>query len=111
MKKVIISLTISIAVAFVSESCNTRTYDDISGPKTNITYTKDIEPIMKNNCTECHSASSLDQFPPLDSYQDVKYYIEDIINRTEDGSMPQSGPLPSSTINVIKKWRDNGMPE
>jgi hypothetical protein len=110
MKKVIISLITFVAVAFVLEACNTRTYDDISGPKTNITYTKDIAPIMTNYCISCHSVSG-EQEPYLEDYQSVKDNIDAVLSDLNNGIMPQDGPLPSSTINTIQKWKDNNMPE
>lgn len=109
--KIIISIALlTVGIAFVAESCDTRTYDEISGPKTNITYTKDIKPIMSNNCTGCHSSNG-GQEPYLDNYQDVKNSIEAVLSDMNNGTMPPDGPLPSSTISVVQTWKDSGMPE
>lgn len=113
MKKIkfIISTAFSTgALLLISESCETRTYEDISGPKTSITYTKDVKPIITNNCTSCHSSSG-GQEPYLDSYLDLKNNINAVLIDMNNGTMPPDGPLPSSTISVVQTWKDSGMAE
>lgn len=109
MKKIIIS-ALSVSVAIILYSCDTRTYEDISPViDTTPTYTKDIKPIMTANCTSCHTAGIDD--PDLTNYANVKTEIDAIIADIENGSMPPSGALPSTTITVIKNWKATGMRE
>ncbi len=108
MKKLIISFIVCITVFF---SCDTRTYEDISGPPVaNITYTNSIKTILSSNCTSCHSPNG-GESPYLDNYDDVKSNINLILQDLNDGSMPPTGPLPSTTIQTVQSWKDAGMPQ
>lgn len=109
MKKIIIP-ALSLVFAAILYSCDTRTYEDISPVvDTTPTYTKDIKPIMTANCTGCHTSGVDD--PDLTNYENVKAEIDAIIADIENGSMPPSGALPSTTLNIIKNWKATGMKE
>jgi uncharacterized membrane protein len=109
--KIIIILVITCYVSF---SCETATYEDISSKAANPTYTANIQTIISNNCLSCHGAG--DQYPTLETYSQVRESAEEgsMICRIDDQScgsvMPQSGRMPQTSINTIKNWAANGFP-
>ena len=110
--KIIILILITCYVGF---SCESSTYDDISGQVSNPTYTANVKYIIVNNCLSCHSAAA-GQNPTMDTHSEVRDAAENggMICRIDDQScgsvMPQSGRMPQTTINTIKKWATNGYP-
>ncbi|MFM9988666.1 hypothetical protein [Flavobacterium sp.] len=111
MKKIIILTAFVISSLFTA--CQSNTYEEIT-VVTNPTYTKNIEPIFKSQCTGCHATGT--RFPNLDNYADVKLNCDsgDVICRIDDptvcfgGIMPTSGRMPQTTIDMIKLWKSQG---
>lgn len=94
-------------------SCTSNTYQEISVPVTNPTYTANIEPVIKAKCTGCHSGGA--QFPDLTSYSYVKDATQNgaLICRIDQtkacGSvMPQGGAMSRNTIDMIILWQQQG---
>lgn len=95
-------------------SCESITYEQISVVTTNPTYTVNIEPVIKANCTGCHASGN--QYPDLDTYANVKDATQNgnLICRIDDPSvcsgriMPTSGRMQQTTIDMIKLWSTNG---
>ena len=114
MKKIILVavLVVLITVSSVFNSCESKTYDEISGIE-NPTYSTNVKAVIVNNCFPCHSESGA-QLPTMESYDQTRDAAEngDMICRIDDQScgdvMPQSGRMPQSTIDLIKLWRDQG---
>jgi hypothetical protein len=110
--KIIFVLMITIYVGF---SCETATYDEISGEVANPTYAVNVKPIINNNCFPCHSAAG-GQYPVMETFVQAREAAEigSMICRIDDQScgavMPQSGRMPQTNINTIKKWAANGYP-
>lgn len=110
--KIIILILITCYIGF---SCESSTYDDISGEIVNPTYTANVKNIIDNNCLSCHSAAA-GQYPTMETYTQVRDAAEigSMICRIDDQScgsvMPQSGRMPQTNINTIKKWAANGYP-
>ena len=87
-----------------------------------ITYTKDIAPIMFKNCTECHRANEIAPMS-LMSYQEVRPWAKSIRERVSDGSMPPWSADPKvghwandprlspEEIEKIKQWVAAGAPK
>lgn len=111
MKKVIIFLTVIFTgVAFVS--CESNTYGEISFVA-NPTYNANIGPIVKATCAGCHSGNA--QYPNLESYAEVKDATLNgsLICRIDQSQacgrvMPQSGPMPQTTIDMFILWQTQG---
>ena len=84
----------------------------------NMTYTKDIVPIMQARCYSCHAGSASGSFGiNLDSYNDLKSQATsgELLHRitTSDPSelMPKGGPkLPACEISKINAWIQAGTP-
>ena len=109
MRKIILVLILIAGIFIVS--CESNTYNEISVVATNPTYTANIEPVMKANCTGCHSAGGT--FPTLTTYAQVKTSTSTgtlicRIDQTCGSVMPPSGPLTTSTIEMIKLWQQQG---
>lgn len=79
----------------------------VKAPGTTVFFQKDIRPLMQQYCTGCHSNYS--------DYASVKKDVDMILNRIQRipgavGFMPQGGQaLTQAEINLIKKWKDEGM--
>lgn len=108
-----------ISLALVSIACESRTYEEISD-KTPlaelVTYNKDVKPIIDTNCISCHAAGGSASFQPWTSYNQVKNNIDNIINRInrpigDPQKMPQGGSLSPSQIEIITKWKADGLTE
>ncbi|RZJ92705.1 MAG: hypothetical protein EOO20_00780 [Chryseobacterium sp.] len=117
------TLLFGVSVASLLAGCsddNPTTLID-SAPITGLsTYKNNVKAIIDNNCTVCHAAVPKNGAPmSLVTYEQVKNAV---VNRglltrisLENGNsslMPQGGPrLPQATIDVIKKWEQDGLPE
>lgn len=77
-----------------------------------ISYTRDIQPIVSNFCTTCHSGSSPAAGFALTTYDEVRLQSEkgNLLKRINDANrpMPQSGLLPKYMRRMIQKWADGG---
>ncbi|MCI4443813.1 MAG: hypothetical protein JHC39_09985 [Lentimicrobium sp.] len=111
MKKLIIFIAF-ISAAMYMVSCTSSTYEEISAPVTNPTYTANVEPVIKANCTGCHSGG---QYPNLTTYADVKDATQNgnLICRIDQTQacgrvMPPSGAMSKQTIDMIKLWQTQG---
>ncbi|WP_228455241.1 hypothetical protein [Chryseobacterium sp. Tr-659] len=104
-----------LSVTLIITACDSRTYEEISDNTpitTPVNYTKDVKPIVDNNCIGCHSGN----FKPLETYDQVKNNINGIIDRIQrpsgdPGKMPQGGSLSAAQINIFIKWKADGLTE
>lgn len=91
-------------------------------PKGEITYTKDIAPLMQKHCTQCHRAGEIGPFT-LTSHEDVVNWSSTIREVIEEKRMPpwHTEAPPGTFLNdrrvsdadrkLLFDWIDNGMPE
>lgn len=108
-----------ISSAVVLVACESRTYEEISDNTPvaeQVTYTQDVKPIIDANCISCHSPGGAASFQPWTSYNQVKNNIDNIINRVgrpngDPQKMPQGGSLSPTQINIITKWKADGLLE
>jgi hypothetical protein len=84
----------------------------------NISYTRNIVPIIEANCAACHSAASNTSGILLDNYDGLTFYAKNgflygtISHSAGFRPMPDGGfKLNDCTIATIKKWIDNGTPQ
>lgn len=83
-----------------------------------VTYTAQIEPIMKRSCTPCHYPDQ-GRMEMLNTYEKVKSHAKEILERVElapdaSGFMPfksKKQPLNGDEIALLKTWISNGMPK
>ncbi len=80
-----------------------------------VTYEENIQPVVAASCGPCHLPSKGGKKPPLESYTDVAYNIDEIIRRIEmhpgqKGYMPmKKDRLSDSAINLFKDWKSGGL--
>ena len=87
-------------------------------PTKELSYQKDIAPIMTTSCTPCHLPPNGRKLP-LENYDHVKQNIDSIIARVKlpkeaDGFMPFKSKKPAlndSLIAVLVAWKEQNMPE
>jgi hypothetical protein len=91
-------------------------------PQGDVTYSKDIAPILQRRCAECHRAGQVAPFE-LAGYRDAASWSETIREVLEEGRMPpwhanaQFGEfsndrrMPQTEKQAILDWIDGGMPE
>jgi hypothetical protein len=115
MKKIFLAVIVIalVTTGLILNSCESKTYEEISDSSKSPTYTKNIGPIIASNCVRCHANG--DQYPNLENYTEVKEAITggNLICRIDDQScggavMPQSGRMPQTTIDLIKLWAFQG---
>jgi WD40 repeat protein len=110
-------------VFFVAVPC-------FAGPTGDPTYWKDVRPILRKNCTVCHSARNLKEIDvsgglALDSYEavlrggkhpvlvvgksDASQLIRLVSTTDDEKRMPLAAtPLPPENIALIRRWIDRG---
>ncbi len=87
-----------------------------------VTYTKDISPIIYNNCTVCHRDGEIGPFP-LTNFEEVRDEAYTILSVTRQGFMPPWMPdrefsnflgergLTNQEVETIAQWIEAEMPE
>lgn len=84
-------------------------------PSIKITYTKDVQPIIFNNCLTCHSTVNPRAGLVLTTYQQVRVSAElgNLIPRMNSNSnpMPPNGRLIQQSLDIIDKWKSDGFLE
>lgn len=117
--KNIIKLSAVVLIFLALMSCETKTFEDISDntpvPEI-VTYNKDVKTIIQNNCVVCHSPTGSNPYFPLTDYTVTKNAIDNILDRIQRANgdpqkMPQGGTLSPDNINIIKKWKADGLLE
>src|SRR3954469_8967569 len=94
-----------------------------AAPATVPTFTKDVAPIVFNNCATCHRAGEVAPMT-LTSYDDVRPWAKVIKNKVVSREMPPWGADPAHTlkmrndrsltqaqIDTIAAWVDGGAPK
>ena len=114
--KIIYPFLFILTIASLSTGCYYDNEEYLYGTcdTTNVTFTKDIKPIMDANCINCHSGGAID----LTNYNGVKTKVTDStlykamsysysgVNSSKN--MPSSGKLDDCSINKVKAWIDQG---
>ncbi len=110
------------AACFVSGTPNNGNPD--GGTPVAVTFYKDVDPILQNNCQKCHVAGGIAPFP-LFTYDDAKTAAPSIVADTQARIMPPWGALDTPTcaprfgwkgdmrltqaeIDTLKAWHDQG---
>lgn len=82
-----------------------------------VSYTRDIQPVIQNYCASCHSASSPSGGVVLTTFQGVKTVADNgklvgsVFHLPGHYAMPPSGvKLPDCDLQKIKTWVDKGAP-
>lgn len=118
MKKILVLMIVACGI-LVTTSCQSNTYEEIAKVDEKPSYVKNLEPLLRSNCTGCHAKGSAnEQEPYLTDYELAKSATAsgNLICRLEAGAscggaqgvMPPSGKLPQATIDLVKLWKDQG---
>ncbi len=102
-------------------SCYNDNYQDLypSAPcdTTQVTYSVDVWPVLKAQCTGCHSGDSPGGNVALENYNDVVIVAKNgklvgsVRHNPGYSPMPKDGAkLSSCKINKIEKWVNDGTP-
>lgn len=113
-------LLVLLTATLILSCTNDSTSDLINtGPiLEQVSFATDVKSIIDNNCVVCHGSTPIQGTNlSLSNYEEVRNAVlnRGLINRIslEEGNsslMPQGGPkLPQATINIIKKWQDDGL--
>ena len=118
MKRV---LGVSVTLIFVV--CAVVTTAIVEGSdKGTVTYSKDVAPILNNNCVSCHRPGEVAPMS-LMSYKEVRPWAkairEQVVNRVmppwfadpKHGEFSNDCRLSDAQINTIKAWVEAGSPE
>ena len=109
-----------LTATFLVSCSNDSTSDliDTTPLPEKVNFAENVKAIIDNNCTSCHGATPIPGTDlSLSNYDQVRNAVlnRGLINRISlpEGNsslMPQGGPrLPEATINVIKKWQEDGL--
>ncbi len=112
MKKYYIVIGLMIFGAFILQNCTKAIIDETGTtptlPDRIIKYSPDIETIMFNHCTTCHSGNAPSANVDLSTYQNVRFYTEqgNLIHRMNNTNnpMPPSGVLSIEQRQLLDKW-------
>lgn len=108
-----------LALTFVSAEQNSRTAPAKPAVPT---FTKDVAPILYNNCTTCHRPGEIGPMPLL-TYDDARPYAEAIVDEVGQGHMPPwHAEAPEGTFlnerrltqaekDTLKNWAESGAPK
>jgi hypothetical protein len=113
MKKVFFFITF----LFHFTSCTNDSENDLINVPDTVTYNNSVKAIIDANCIGCHGNTNPLANLSLTNFSQVQEEVDNIIERIElpqgtTGLMPQSGTrLPQNSIDIIKKWRDDGLNE
>lgn len=114
------SMFLALSATLILSCTNDSTTDLINTEPLpeQVSFAKDVKSIIENNCTVCHGATPIPGTNlSLTNYDEVRNAVlnKGLIGRISmnEGSsslMPQGGPkLPTTTINIIKKWQEDGL--
>ncbi|MFZ0200840.1 MAG: tetratricopeptide repeat protein [Candidatus Sulfotelmatobacter sp.] len=105
-----------------SRRANEGTSGESKAAETNVTFNRDIAPIIFSSCASCHRPGEAAPFSLL-TYEDVKRHARQIVEVTRTRNMPPWLPEPQelkfademrlseTQINLIQKWVDQGRAE
>jgi hypothetical protein len=119
--KILLAATIAGAFLLYLSACSKHNAVELGGggcDTSNVSYSKQVVPILQNNCYQCHQgpgASSGVDFSNYDAFKgwaaSSPYVIGDITATPGYTSMPYGLPLLSTCdINTILAWIHQGAP-
>lgn len=112
-----------LALALLIAACGGQKTEPAKAPATDstavaadVSYSKEIQPIFANSCMPCHSgAADAKSKYDLSKYEGAMAKV--VAGKADssllyvilkDGKMPPAGPLPAATVELVKKWIDQG---
>ncbi|MGY5355470.1 hypothetical protein [Wenyingzhuangia sp. IMCC45467] len=111
MKKIFLITVLSFLLVNCTNDSESDLMETDTDPTIKLTYTKDIKPIIDNNCLQCHNNPPTNSAPSsYNTYELVKNGANSIQSRMNNTSapMPQSGLLPAATRAKFDQWITDG---
>jgi hypothetical protein len=75
-----------------------------------VSYATQIAPLLKANCTSCHSGSNANAGIDLSTYANVSKNANVANSVLQSGSMPPSAPLSAANKQLFQSWVSAGAP-
>lgn len=118
-KQILISF---IAVFIVSTFAILRIGSTGAVPSTEVSYAKDVRPILESRCATCHMGEFVSEGLDMNTYESLMAGSQNgpvivpgnarkslLIQKVTEGKMPKRGPkLTPAQIQVITDWIDAG---
>jgi hypothetical protein len=117
MKKYLVFTVIICVAVLLFSNCHSSKKSMANTTTPKFTYASDVKAVVAAHCSPCHIPEKGGNKTALDSYDNLKMHIDEVIRRielnpTDRGFMPfRKAKLSDSTIAVFKQWRDEGMPQ
>jgi hypothetical protein len=122
MKKQLFIL--AIAVFVVSVYALLRNGPTKTVPAGEVSYAKDVQPILESRCSQCHMGEHVNKDLHMDTYEALLTGSQNgpviipgnaagslLVQKVASGKMPKRGPqLTPVQIQIIKDWIDAGAP-
>ena len=111
-----------LIVALVIVATLGLTVSDVNAGKGEVTFTRDVAPILYQKCAECHRPGNIGPMPLL-SYKDVRPWAKSIRQQVVSRAMPpwfadpkhgqfvNDPSLTQQQIDTISAWVDSGAPK
>jgi hypothetical protein len=113
---------VAIAALLVATFAVLRIGSTEAAPATNISYAKDVQPILENRCGKCHMGEFVSEGLHMDTYESLMEGSDNgpviipsnaddslLIQKLVVGEMPKRGPkLTPAKIKVITDWINAG---
>lgn len=116
----------ALAIALVV-GCYGSSSDATANGSSNVTFHKDVEPILQDRCLSCHVEGGIAPFP-LVTYANAKPYASSMAHETKERVMPPWGAeatpdckpkfsfhddptLTDAQLDTLEKWSAAGAPE
>ena len=117
--KLVLAAIVAGGIMFYLSGCAKESADRLSAGSTcdttNVSYSKQILPILQDNCYTCHQGSAASSGIDLSNFSTLQAHVAngDLVSAvTHNGKvtpMPYELPqLPSCEVNTIVAWVDQG---
>ena len=116
------SLPVPLLALLLNTACSSQPGDAEEVASAAVTFTRDVAPIVFENCAGCHRPGEAGPFPLL-TYDDVKGRAQLIAAVTQSGYMPPYLPEPGGEkftnerrltpeqVDIIRRWAADGSPQ
>ncbi len=113
-----------IAVLLVSTYAVFRSGSPSVAPSAQVSYAKDVRPILESRCATCHMGEFVSEGLDMDTYESLLAGSQNglvivpgdahhslLIQKVTEGKMPKKGPkLTPNQIQIITDWINAGAP-
>ncbi|MBI3511012.1 MAG: cytochrome c [Bacteroidetes bacterium] len=108
-KKFFACISVFALIAILPFACITHKKATLDCTTIESTFSKDIQPILQENCYKCHGKGSIKG--DFTTYEGIKIKVDngelenEVLRKQE---MPPTGPLPEEERKKIRCWLNNG---